>query len=111
MAHLVDSLEREGDIEMSMGNHRNAVRYFTKALRYRKKLSRTMGLPELRLSIALARALLRLVNRRTAALQLLNSLRPLAQRLGARAETYEIDDLIDRADRNFNIMTLLKGQL
>lgn len=111
MGHLVESLQREGDIEVKMGNHRNAVKYYTKALRYQKKLSKTMGITELRLSIGLARALQRLINRRAAAEQLLNSLRPLAQRLGARAETYEIDELIESANKNSNIMTLLKGQL
>ena len=109
MSNLVDTLGKEGDIMLEMGNGRNAVKYYTKALRYQKKLGDRMGLRELRLSIGLSKALMRLINRRAAAEQLLRSLLPLAQRLDATAEAHEIQDLLNNKNKNVNIMTLLKS--
>ena len=109
MYNLVDTLGKEGDIMLEMGNGRNAVKYYTKALRYQKKLGEKMGHRDLRLSIGLAKALMRLINRRAAAEQLLRSLLPLAQRLDATAEVHEIEDLLNNKNKNVNIMTLLKS--
>ena len=109
MSNLVDTLGKEGDIMLEMGNSRNAVKYYTKALRYQKKLGDRMGERDLRLSIGLAKALMRLINRRAAAEQLLRSLLPLAQRLDASAEVTEIQDLLNNKNKNVNIMTLLKS--
>ena len=109
MSNLVDTLGKEGDIMLEMGNGRNAVKYYTKALRYQKKLGEKMGLRDLQLSIGLAKALIRLINRRAAAEQLLRSLLPLAQRLNATAEAAEIQDLLNNKNKNVNIMTLLKS--
>ncbi len=106
---LVDTLRKEGEIMLEMGNGRNAVKYYTKALRYQKKLNEPLGQRDLTLSIGLARALMRLINRRAAAEQLLNSLLPLARKLGASNEIIEIENLLSSKTRNFNIMTLLKG--
>jgi glycerophosphoryl diester phosphodiesterase len=106
---LIDSLKKEGDIMLQMGNGRNAVKYYTKALRYQKKVSNNMGYKELVLSIGLAKGLMRLVNRRSAAEQLLNSLLPLAQRLEANDEVIEIENLLNNKNKNFNIMSLLKS--
>ena len=109
MSNLVEALGKEGDIMLEMGNSRNAVKYYTKALRYQKKLGEKMGHRDLQLSIGLAKALMRLINRRAAAEQLLRSLLPLAQRLDATAEAHEIQDLLNNKNKNVNIMTLLKS--
>ena len=109
LSNLVDTLGKEGDIMLEMGNSRNAVKYYTKALRYQKKLGERMGERDLHLSIGLAKALMRLINRRAAAEQLLRSLLPLAQRLDASAEITEIQDLLNNKNKNVNIMTLLKS--
>ena len=109
MSNLVDTLGKEGDIMLEMGNGRNAVKYYTKALRYQKKLGEKMGHRELTLSIGLAKALMRLINRRAAAEQLLRSLLPLAARLDATAEEHEIQELLNNKNKNVNIMTLLKS--
>ena len=106
---LVDTLKNEGDIMLQMGNGRNAVKYFTKALRYQKKLGEPLGHKDLILSIGLAKSLLRLINRRAAAEQLLNSLLPLARRLQAHNEVIEIENLLLGKTKTNNIMTLLKG--
>ena len=109
MQNLVETLGKQGDIMLEMGNGRNAVKYYTKALRYQKKLGEKMGHRDLQLSIGLAKALIRLINRRAAAEQLLHSLLPLAQRLDASAEVHEIQDLLNNKNKNVNIMTLLKS--
>ena len=109
LSNLVDTLGKEGDIMLEMGNSRNAVKYYTKALRYQKKLGEKMGQRELDLSIGLAKALMRLINRRAAAEQLLRSLLPLAQRLDATTQVHEIQDLLNNKNKNVNIMTLLKS--
>ena len=104
MSNLVDTLGKEGDIMLEMGNGRNAVKYYTKALRYQKKLGEKMGHRELTLSIGLAKALMRLINRRAAAEQLLRSLLPLAQRLDATAEVHEIQDLLNNKNKNKKLL-------
>ncbi len=109
MNMLIDTLKKEGDIMLEMGDGRNAVKYYTKALRYQKKLNDAMGLREIHLSMGLAKALMRLNNRRAAAEQLLTSLLPLARRLGATSEVIAIENLLAGKTRNFNIMSLLKG--
>lgn len=109
LIELVDTLHKEGEIMLLMGNSRNAVKYYTKALRYQKKLNEPLGMRDLTLSIGLARALMRLVNRRAAAEQLLTSLLPLARRLGADEEATQIENLLSNKTKNYNIMTLLKG--
>ena len=107
--NLVNSLKKEGDIMLEMGNGRNAAKYYTKALRYQKKVSTHMGHKELVLSIGLAKALGKVANRRESADQLLESLQPLAKRLNATNEQIEIENLLNNKSKNTNIMSLLKG--
>lgn len=109
LINLVNSLKKEGDIMLEMGNGRNAAKYYTKALRYQKKVSTHMGHKELVLSIGLAKALNKLANRRDSAEQLLQSLHPLAKRLNATNELIEIENLLNNKNKNTNIMTLLKS--
>lgn len=109
LVNLVESLRKEGDIMLEVGNGRDAMKYFTRALRYQKKLSPTMGLRELRLSLGLAKALCKVPNRRESGEQLLASLKPLAKKLRAANETIEIENLLNNNNRNVNIMVMLKG--
>lgn len=109
MNSLVDTLKKEGDILLEMGNSRHAVKYYTKALRYQKKLGDPLGLRELQLSIGLAKALSRITGRRAAAEQLLNSLLVLARQLKASREVIVIENLLAEKSRNINIMNLLKS--
>ena len=109
LINLVNSLKKEGDIMLEMGNGRNAAKYYTKALRYQKKVSTHMGHKELVLSIGLAKALNKVVNRRESAEQLLQSLQPLAKRLNATNELIEIENMLNNKNKNTNIMSLLKS--
>lgn len=109
LINLVNSLKKEGDIMLEMGNGRNAAKYYTKALRYQKKVSTRMGHKELTLSIGLAKALNKVANRRDSAEQLLRSLQPLAKKLNATNEIIEIENLLNNKNKNTNIMSLLKS--
>lgn len=109
LINLVNSLKKEGDIMLEMGNGRNAAKYYTKALRYQKKVSTHMGHKELVLTIGLAKALNKVVNRRESAEQLLQSLQPLAKRLNATNELIEIENMLNNKNKNTNIMSLLKS--
>lgn len=109
LQQLIDTLEQEGNIMLEMGNARDAMRYFTKALRYQKRLSDNMGMRELTLSLGLARSLNRIKQRRAAAERLLTSLLPLARSLGAAAEAVAIENMLNNRSKNTRIMSLLKS--
>ncbi|MEG0011674.1 MAG: hypothetical protein RR383_06835 [Muribaculaceae bacterium] len=106
---LIDSLINQGDMLSQMGNYRESVKYYTKALRYQKKLSGKFAIKELKISINLGKALLHLVNRRDTGTQLLTSLIPLAQRLGANAEISEINGAINNKPKLFDVMGIIKN--
>ena len=106
---LVDSITAEGDIHLKMGNYRDAVKFYTKALRYQKRISASMGEKELRISVNLGKALLHLSNRRAAGEQLLNSILPLAEKMGATTEAEEIAKLLsDENKSTFDIAAFWK---
>ena len=105
---LVDSLQKEGDLHLKIGNYRDAVKYYTKAIRYQKKVTTKMGERELRLSMNLGRALLQIKKRQSTGEQLLNSLLPLAERLGAVSEKNEIQALLEHKGRSFDFLSYIK---
>lgn len=104
---LVDSISAEGDIHLQLGNYRDAIKYYTKALRYQKRISASMGMKELKISINLGKALLNVINRHAAGEQLLNSILPLARQMNATKEVEEIKTLL--ANNNFDIMKFWKN--
>ena len=106
---LVDTLRGEGDILLDMGNPRAAVKYYTKALRYQKKTGEQLGLKELQISISMADALMRLINRRAAAEKLLSSLLPLAHSLHSAADIARIEQLQENKVKTKSIMSMLKS--
>lgn len=109
VSSLVDSIVAEGDIHLNMGNYRDAVKFYTKALRYQKRISASMGMKELRISVNLGKALLHLVNRRQSGEQLLRSILPLAERMDATAEVEAINALLNDMGKNtFDIAALWK---
>lgn len=106
---LVDSITAEGDIHLKMGNYRDAVKFYTKALRYQKRISASLGMKELRISINLGRALLQLTNRRASGEQLLHSILPLAEKMGATNEIEEINSLLKNPNKStFDITAFWK---
>ena len=105
---LVDSLQKEGDLHLKIGNYRDAVKYYTKALRYQKKVTTKMGERELRISINMGRALLHITARQSTGEQLLRSLLPLAERLDAGNEKNEIQALLEHKGKSFDFMGFIK---
>lgn len=105
---LVDSLQKEGDLHLKIGNYRDAVKYYTKALRYQKKVTPKMGERELRISINMGRALLHITARQSTGEQLLRSLIPLAERLDALNEKNEIQAILEHKGKAFDFMSFLK---
>ena len=105
---LVDSLQKEGDLHLKIGNYRDAVKYYTKALRYQKKVTTKMGERELRISINMGRALLHITTRQSTGEQLLRSLLPLAERLDAGNEKNEIQALLEHKGKSFDFMGFIK---
>ncbi len=105
---LVDALKKQGDLHLQMCNYRDAVKFYTKALRYAKKVSPTMDLQQLRISLNMAKALVNIINRHAAGHRLLDSLLPLAARLGADAELAEIKAL-KSAPESADFLSLLKS--
>lgn len=107
--NLVDTLGREGEIMLNLGNHREAMRFFSRALRHLKRLNTgPMGERELRLSVGLAAAMIHVRGRRESGEKLLDALQPLAERLHDREAAARIELLRDSKDRNTSIMSLLK---
>ncbi|MDD2960686.1 MAG: glycerophosphodiester phosphodiesterase family protein [Muribaculaceae bacterium] len=104
---LIDSLQREGDLLQSMEKYRDSVKYYTKALRYLQKISETKDERYLRITINLAKSLIHLFNRHDTGVQLLNTARLLAVKLGATNEVNEIDKLLIEKPKN-DIMNMLK---
>ncbi|MGN1245883.1 MAG: hypothetical protein ACI4UN_04545 [Muribaculaceae bacterium] len=107
VASLVDALKKQGDLHLQMCNYRDAVKFYTKALRYAKKVTPTIDLLQLQISVNLAKALLNIINRHAAGHRLLESLLPIAQKLGAKAEEAEIRAL-QLAPEATDFLSLLK---
>lgn len=105
---LVDSLQKEGDLHLKIGNYHDAVKYYTKAMRYQKKVTPKMGERELRISINMSRALLNITTRQSTGEQLLRSLLPLAERLDAQNEKNEIQALLEHKGKPFDFLAYIK---
>lgn len=104
---LVDALKKQGDLHLQMCNYRDAVKFYTKALRYAKKVNPTIDLQQLQISVNMAKALLNIINRHAAGHRLLESLEPIAAKLGADAELAEIKSLQSSPD-GVDFITMLK---
>ena len=107
VASLVDALKKQGDLHLQMCNYRDAVKFYTKALRYAKKVNPTIDLQQLQISVNMAKALLNIINRHSAGHRLLESLEPIAAKLGAEAELAEIKSL-QSAPEGVDFITMLK---
>lgn len=94
---LIDSLMREGETLAKMGKHREAVQYFTRALRYLNQIENEFSLRQLTLSIALGEALLKVKNTRQKGVHLLNTMLHKAMRLQAMDEHRRIVDVLYKA--------------
>ena len=102
---LIDSLTTEGRTLAQMGRHREAVQYFSRALKYLTKIYPTFSLRQLQLSIDLGESLLNVAVSREKGIHLLNTMLHKATKLNAEAEHRRIVDiLLNAKNRRLDIL-------
>lgn len=94
---LIDSLADEGRTLARMGKQRDAVQYFTRALKYLTQIEADFSIRQLQLSIDLGEALLAVKSSRDKGVHLLNTMLHKATRLQADEEHRRIVDVLVNA--------------
>ncbi|MCM1355625.1 MAG: hypothetical protein NC212_04365 [Staphylococcus sp.] len=94
---LVDSITAEGDTLAQMGRHREAMQYYTRALKYLTKMEPEFTLRQLRLSISLGEAMLRVSAMKDKGIHLLNTMLHKATKINAADEHRRIVDILFNA--------------
>lgn len=97
---LVESLAEEGRTLVKMCRQREAVQYFTRALRYLTKIDPEFSLLHLQLSIDLGEALLAVKGSREKGIHLLNTMLYKASRIAASDEHRRIVDILYNTKNN-----------
>lgn len=104
---LVDSLTDEGDTLARMGRHREALQYYSRALKYLTKLEPEFTLRQLKLSISLGESMLHVNAMRDKGVHLLNTMLHKATKINALEEHRRIVDSLYRAkSRSLDILSL-----
>lgn len=91
---LIESLHTEGQTLAQMNRHREAVQYFSRALKYLTKLQPEFTLDQLRLSISLGQSMLHLEPMRDKAVHLFNTMLHKATKIGAEAQHRQIVEIL-----------------
>lgn len=106
-ARLVESLTAEGDTLARMGRHREAIQYYSRALKYLTRLEPAFTLHQLRLSIALGKSMLSVSAMREKGVHLLNTMLHKATKINALDEHRLIVDALYHAkSRSLDILSL-----
>jgi len=95
--HLIDSLTQEGRTLAKMNRQREAIQYFTRALKYLAKIEPEFGTQHLELSIDLGEALLAVKATREKGVHLLNTMLHKATKLNADTLHRRIVDILFNA--------------
>ena len=104
---LVDSLADEGDTLARMGRHREALQYYSRALKYLTRLEPEFTLRQLKLSISLGESMLHVNAMRDKGVHLLNTMLHKATKINALEEHRRIVDSLYRAkSRSLDILSL-----
>nr|MBD5376524.1 hypothetical protein [Bacteroides sp.] len=107
MVRLVDSLYTEGKTLAQMGRNREAVQYFTRALKYLTKMNPVFDLRQLEMSIDLGEALLQVPASRDKGIHLLNTMLHKATKINAEeAHRRIVDILLNAKSRRLDILGL-----
>ncbi|MDE5750176.1 MAG: tetratricopeptide repeat protein [Duncaniella sp.] len=97
---LAESLTAEGDTLARMGRHREAIQYYTRAMKLLRHIEgEELTLRQLRLSRALGEAMLRVGAMKEKGVHLLNTMLHKALKLNAPDEHARISDLLDEAKK------------
>lgn len=98
---LVDSLRNVGDLLASTGDYRGAMKFYTEAIRLSKKRAGRVNRKEVKMTVEMAKIMMRVRNMRPRAKRLLNAILPYAIAL----ETIELEEdilaLIQMIDDDF----------
>lgn len=104
---LVDSLTDEGDTLARMGRHREAIQYYSRALKYLTRIEPEFTLRQLKLSISLGESMLSVSAMRDKGVHLLNTMLHKATKINALDEHRRIVDALYHAkSRSLDILSL-----
>ncbi|MCH5246360.1 MAG: tetratricopeptide repeat protein [Muribaculaceae bacterium] len=104
---LADSLFTEGLTLADMGRHREAITYFTKALKYYTRLHPDTDLKQLQMSIELGKSLLNIKATRDKGIHLLNTMLHKATKINATGEHRTIVEILANSKtRQLDILDL-----
>lgn len=102
---LIDSLATEGKTLAEMGRHREAVQYFTRALRYLTKVDPETSLRQLELTVGLGESMLQVSSMRDKGVHLLNTVLHKAAKANAMDLHRRVaDDLSQAKTRSLDIL-------
>lgn len=93
---LVESLRNEGDTLMKMGKTREAIQFYTRAIKYHTKLNPDFSRETLLLSVKLGEALIQSDKNRQKGVHLLNTMLQKALKMDDKATAEQIDLLLQR---------------
>jgi len=106
-SRLVESLTSEGDTLTQMGRHREAIQYYTRALKYLTKMEADFSLQQLHLSISLGESMLKIAAMRDKGIHLLNTMLHKATKINASQDHRRIVDiLVNAKSRSLDILGL-----
>ncbi len=94
---LAESLYTEGKTLAGMDRHREAISYYTKALKYYTRLYPDFDLTQLEMSVDLGRSLLAVKSTRDKGIHLLNTMLHKATKIGATTQHRAIVDILARS--------------
>lgn len=104
---LIESLTSEGDTLAQMGRHREAIQYYSRALKYLTKVESDFTLQQLNLSIALGQSMLNVAAMRDKGIHLLNTMLHKATKINAlEAHRRIVDILVNAKSRSLDILGL-----
>lgn len=97
---LIASLQNEGNTLSQMNRHREAIHFYTRALKYLTRIEPEFSLQQLQLSISLGEALIQTKNTRDKGVHLLNTMLHKATKLNATDEHKRIVQILLNARSN-----------
>ena len=104
---LSESLANEGDTLSRMGKHREAIQYYSRALKFLTRVEPAFSLTQLRLSISLGESMLAVSAMREKGVHLLNTMLHKATKINALDEHRRIvDALYNAKSRSLDILSI-----
>lgn len=107
VTQLADSLHTEGKTLAHMGRHREAIQFYSRALKFLTKVRPVFDLVQLEMSIDLGEALLHIPASRDKGIHLLNTMLHKATKINAiEQHRHIVDILLNAKSRRLDILSL-----